>query len=178
MYRALKMLASALSAIGLTLALAPVAAGASSGTTYFRSCKAKRLAFGMKFHVISAYRGHVADRITYYITGTRSAKDSTIVFFQKGPTMFHRDKKHTTYTGVGESGYGEITNADSDGKWHPLDQRSFTMHPLPIGTFPWGGGKGWKLWYHYVVDIWPHGNGNAGCNFSFEVLGPSNAYFP
>lgn len=179
MHRAAKTLACALSALGLALALAPtLAPAASGGATYFRFCNVKRLGFGMKFHVIRAYGGHVADRITYYISGTRRAKDSTIVIFQKGPTMFHRSKKTTIYTGVGESGFGNIGNADSDGAWHPIDQRGFTMHPLPIGTFPSGSGKFWKLWFHYVVDVWPHGHGGAGCSFAFEVLGPSTAYFP
>jgi hypothetical protein len=177
MHCLIKKLTRALALLGLTMLLAAPAA-AAAGKTYFRSCRAGHLAFGMKFHVIPAYRGHVADRITYYIVGTKSAKNSTIVFFQKGPTLFHRTKTNTVYTGIGETVFGEITNADSDGKWHPYNESGLSMHPLPIGTFPWGGGKYWKLWYHYVVDIWPHGKGTAGCSFEFEVLGPSTAIFP
>ncbi|MBV9917981.1 MAG: hypothetical protein JO153_15880 [Solirubrobacterales bacterium] len=179
MRRIITTLTAALTLLGLLAAMtAPVAPAAFQPRTYFRYCNVKHLGFGMTFHVVAAYGGHVADRISYYIAGTRAARNSTIVFFQKGPSLFHPAGKQNIYSGLGESVFGDITNADSDGKWHPLDQRHLSTYPLPIGTFPRGNDRFWKVWFHYVVDIWPHGNGNGGCSFSFEVLGPSNAYFP
>lgn len=174
-----KFLGGVAAAAVVVVALAPPPpAAAATGTTYFRYCNIGRLGFGMTFHVISADGGHVASGIRYYIGGIRSARDNTIVVFQKGPALFHREKKQTIYALTGESVYGTITNASSDDKWHALSQANFSLHPLPLGTFPYPGSSYWKLFMHYVVDIWPHGKSAGGCSFNLEVDGPTNAYFP
>lgn len=132
----------------------------------------------MTFHVVSAYGGHVADNIRYYIKDGRPTKDNTIVIFQKGPGLFHREGKQTIYALDGETVFATVTNAVSDNKWHTLRQASFSMHPLPLGTFPDPGSSFWKLFLHYIVAVWPHGKAAGGCFFNLEVDGPTNAYFP
>jgi len=174
-----KLLGALAGAAVVVVALAPSPpATAATGTTYFRYCNSGRLGFGMTFDVVRAYRGHVAVSIRYYISGIRPARDNTIVVVQKGPALFHREKGRTIYANIGESVYGTVTNASSDDKWHTLSQASFSMHPLPLGTFPYPGSSYWKLFLHYVVDIWPHGKGVGGCFVNLEIDGPTNVYFP
>ena len=59
---------------------------------------------------------------------------------------------------------------------HLQRNQSFAA-PLPLGTFPNPGSSYWKLFMHYVVDIWPHGQGAAGCSFNLQIDGPTNAPF-
>lgn len=159
--------------VGLALA-----APAASAKSFFTYCNRSHLGFGMKLNIVPGGKGHLVTRISYYITGLKRAKDSSIVFFSKGPSLFHHDKSGYVFAMFGEQVAGDVTNADSDGRWHPLDMRKLSSNPLPIGTFPYPSSHYWKLWLHYIVDIWPHGKGNGGCWFQLTMYGPTNAYFP
>lgn len=174
-----KLLGALAAATVMAVVLAPPpAASAATGRTYFRYCNKGHLGFGMTFQVISARGGHVAEGIRYYISGIRPARDNTIVVIQKGPALFHREKGQIIYALTGESDYGTITNASSDGRWHTFNQTTLSLHPLPLGTFPDPGSSYWKLFMHYVVVIRPHGQITAGCSFNLQIDGPTNAYFP